>query len=99
MSSKAILPVLWELNPGHPNLLPCFYDQSKARKELLGCGAQEVVLPKLNAELVFILQQQSMTIDRALDSNRLFVIDRQRLVDYRKSIFSQFDANSRILLS
>ncbi|HTD89939.1 MAG TPA: glutathionylspermidine synthase family protein [Burkholderiales bacterium] len=29
MSSKAILPVLWELNPGHPNLLPCYYDQSK----------------------------------------------------------------------
>jgi glutathionylspermidine synthase len=27
MSSKAILPVLWELNPGHPNLLPCYYDQ------------------------------------------------------------------------
>ena len=24
MSSKAILPVLWELNPGHPNLLPCY---------------------------------------------------------------------------
>jgi glutathionylspermidine synthase len=29
MSSKAILPVLWELNPDHPNLLPCYYDQSK----------------------------------------------------------------------
>jgi glutathionylspermidine synthase len=28
MSSKAILPVLWELNPGHPNLLPCYYDQA-----------------------------------------------------------------------
>ncbi len=75
------------------------YDQSKARKELLGCGAREVILPKLNPELVFVLQQQSLTIDRALDSNRLFVIDRQRLVDYRKSIFSQFDANSHILLS
>ena len=29
MSSKALLPVLWELNPGHPNLLPCFYEQGK----------------------------------------------------------------------
>lgn len=74
------------------------YDQSKARKELLGCGAQEIVLPKLNPELVFFLQQQSMTIDRALDSHRLFIIDRQRLVDYRKSIFRQFDDNSRILV-
>lgn len=29
MSSKAILPVLWERNPNHPNLLPCFYEQSR----------------------------------------------------------------------
>lgn len=75
------------------------YDKSKARKELLGCGAQELTLDKLNTELVFFLQQQSMTIDKALESNRLFLIDRQRLVDYRRSIFSQFEANSRILLS
>jgi hypothetical protein len=75
------------------------YDQSKARKELLRCGASEVNMGKMNPELVFILQQQSLTIERALESNRLFLIDRQRLVDYRKSIFSQFDAISRILLS
>jgi hypothetical protein len=75
------------------------YDNSKARRELLGCGAQEIVLPKMNAELVFLLQQQSLTIEAALEGNQLFLIDRQRLVDYRKSIFSQFDANSRILLS
>lgn len=75
------------------------YDQSKARKELLGCGAKEVVLPKLGPELVYQLQQQSFTIERALESHRLFLIDRQRLVDYRKSIFSQFDDTERILTS
>ncbi|MDD5200225.1 MAG: hypothetical protein PHC88_10540 [Terrimicrobiaceae bacterium] len=75
------------------------YDHSKARKELLSCGAKEITLPKMNPEQVFFLQQQSMTIERALDSNRLFLIDRQRLVDYRRAIFSQFDATSRILLS
>jgi glutathionylspermidine synthase len=26
LSNKAILPVLWELFPGHPNLLPAFFD-------------------------------------------------------------------------
>lgn len=26
LSCKAILPVLWELNPGHPNLLPAYFD-------------------------------------------------------------------------
>ncbi|HUP94667.1 MAG TPA: glutathionylspermidine synthase family protein [Burkholderiales bacterium] len=26
LSCKAILPILWELNPGHPNLLPTYFD-------------------------------------------------------------------------
>jgi len=25
LSNKALLPLLWELNPGHPNLLPAYY--------------------------------------------------------------------------
>jgi hypothetical protein len=75
------------------------YDQSKARKELLGCGAKEMTLPKLTDHLVLFLQQNSLTLESALESNRLFLIDRQRMVDYRKSIFSQFDANESILLS
>ena len=28
LSNKGILPILWELNPGHPNLLPTFFDKS-----------------------------------------------------------------------
>ena len=26
LSNKGILPILWELNPGHPNLLECYRD-------------------------------------------------------------------------
>ncbi|HYD93058.1 MAG TPA: glutathionylspermidine synthase family protein [Candidatus Paceibacterota bacterium] len=26
-SNKAILPILWEMNPGHPNLLPSYFDR------------------------------------------------------------------------
>lgn len=29
LSSKGILPVLWRLFPGHPNLLPCFADSPR----------------------------------------------------------------------
>ena len=29
LSNKAILPVLWELHPDHPNLLPSFYEPQK----------------------------------------------------------------------
>jgi glutathionylspermidine synthase len=28
LSNKAILPILWELFPEHPNLLPAYYDSS-----------------------------------------------------------------------
>ncbi len=28
LSSKAILPILWKLNPGHPNLLPCYTEEA-----------------------------------------------------------------------
>lgn len=29
LSNKGILPILWELNPGHKNLLPAYYEPSK----------------------------------------------------------------------
>lgn len=29
LSNKAILPILWELNPGHPNLLPAYFEEGK----------------------------------------------------------------------
>lgn len=29
LSNKAILPILWELNPGHPNLLPAYFTPDK----------------------------------------------------------------------
>jgi len=75
------------------------YDQSKARKELQRCGAKEMTMPKMTDHLVVSLQQHSWTIDKALEGDRLFLIDRQRLVDYRKLIFSHFEANQSILLS
>lgn len=90
----------WLVVRNHKNMSTTrIYDQSKARKELLGCGAKEMTMRKLTDHLIIHLQQQSLTIQRALDSGRLFLIDRQRLVDYRKSIFSQFEANQSILLT
>jgi len=74
------------------------YDNSKARKELLNCGAKEILMPKMTDHLVLFLQQQSFTIDRALESDELFLIDRQRIVDYRRKIFNQFDSIKEILL-
>lgn len=51
LSNKAILPVLWELNPGHPNLLESYfeYDNFKlglnyAKKPLLSREGQNISL-------------------------------------------------------
>lgn len=30
VSNKALLPLLWEMFPGHPNLLPCFFSEQAA---------------------------------------------------------------------
>jgi glutathionylspermidine synthase len=49
LSNKAILPVLWELFPGHPNLLPCFYDRQGAthvKKPLLGREGANISVEK-----------------------------------------------------
>ena len=31
LANKGILPILWELNPGHPNLLPAYFDEEQLR--------------------------------------------------------------------
>ena len=33
LSNKAILPILWEMFPDHPNLLPASFDRAKHRRE------------------------------------------------------------------
>jgi glutathionylspermidine synthase len=48
-SNKGILPVLWELFPGHPNLLECYFDEPRgmrayARKPLLSREGANVQL-------------------------------------------------------
>jgi glutathionylspermidine synthase len=39
LSNKGLLPILWELNPGHPNLLPATFD----RWRLSGMGVEDYV--------------------------------------------------------
>jgi glutathionylspermidine synthase len=49
LSNKAILPVLWELFPGHPNLLESYFDDphtmiSYAQKPLLSREGANIIL-------------------------------------------------------
>lgn len=74
------------------------YDESRARKALATCDAREITLPRLEEHLVHFLQRSSFTIRRALDSNELFLIDRQRLVAYQRMIFEQLEQAQKLLL-
>ena len=57
LANKALLAVLWEMNPGHPNLLPCYLDQpgmltEYVRKPKLGRdgGNIQIVAPGYETE-------------------------------------------------
>lgn len=60
LSNKALLAILWELNPGHPNLLPAYLDGPRelaqtrgyAAKPLLGREGAGVTLHEPGAEPV-----------------------------------------------
>jgi len=74
------------------------YDKSRTREDLKQCGAREITMAKLPESLVYYLQTNSMTIQKALDSNSLFLIDRQRLIAYRRQLYQQLDSAREILL-
>jgi hypothetical protein len=74
------------------------YQNSRAREDLLKCGAKEIDLPKLSEHLTSILQINSWTIPQALASNSLDVLDRQRLVEYSRNFNRQLYAIQSMLL-
>ncbi len=56
LSNKGILPVLWELYPGHPNLLEARFDSpggmtSWVRKPLLGREGANITLHSPGADI------------------------------------------------
>ncbi|PTX93439.1 hypothetical protein DB345_17680 [Spartobacteria bacterium LR76] len=74
------------------------YDNSQARQTLLANGAIEVEMPKLQPHLAEILQGRSMTIDKAMESPEVNLLDRQRLIDFSRNWFEQLDNAKKILL-
>jgi len=58
LSNKAMLAILWELFPGHPNLLPCFFDpallpeQDYVKKPILAREGANVSLRRMGGALV-----------------------------------------------
>ncbi len=74
------------------------YQASHARTALLEAGAREIDLPKLAAHLNEELQRRSITIPEALAEGQLYLLDRQRLTDFQRRIFTLLDGVKEVLI-
>jgi glutathionylspermidine synthase len=57
LSNKAILPVLWKLFPGHPNLLESYFDDPHAMKNY----AQKPLLSREGANIVLVEEGKTIS--------------------------------------
>ncbi|MCJ2069495.1 glutathionylspermidine synthase family protein [Methylobacterium sp. J-030] len=58
LSNKGILPLLWERHPGHPNLLPAYFEDDPRRFELGTSFARKPLLGREGANVTIIMDGQ-----------------------------------------
>lgn len=54
LSNKGLLPYLWKMAPGHPNLLPAFFDDDPARAELGTRFARKPIFSREGANVLLV---------------------------------------------
>lgn len=54
LSNKGILPLLWEMFPGHPNLLPAFFENDPKAAELGGSYVRKPLLSREGANVTLV---------------------------------------------
>ena len=54
LSNKGLLPMLWEMSPGHPNLLPAFFEEDPRKAELGGRFAKKPMLSREGANVLLV---------------------------------------------
>ena len=63
LSNKGILPLLWQMAPGHPNLLQCYFDDDPAKAALGGRFARKPLHSREGSNITLV--DGATTIDRA----------------------------------
>lgn len=63
LSNKGILPLLWQMAPGHPNLLESYFDDDPAKSALQGRFAKKPLYSREGSNIVLV--DGDSTIDRA----------------------------------
>ena len=90
LSNKGILPLLWEMAPGHPNLLPAFFEDDPRRGEI---GNEYVIKP------IYSREGANITL---IDSERMIEGDRGRygaegMVRQALAKLPRFDGNYPVI--
>jgi glutathionylspermidine synthase len=62
LSNKGLLPLLWEMAPGHPNLLPAFFETDPRKAELGGSFAKKPLYSREGANVLLV--RDSAVLDR-----------------------------------
>lgn len=58
LSNKGILPLLWERYPGHPNLLPAYFEDDPRKFDLGGSFARKPLLGREGANVTIVTDGQ-----------------------------------------
>ena len=75
------------------------YDNSNIRKRLLDeLGACEITMPKLYDWLVTALNQHNLTVTAAIAPGEISLIDRQRLLNWQRTLVAQIELAGSFLL-
>ena len=61
LSNKGLLPLLWEMFEGHPNLLPAYFEGDPAARELGGNYVRKPLLSRQGANIEIIRDGKTQT--------------------------------------
>ncbi len=54
LSNKGILPLLWEMFPGHPNLLPAYFEDDPQTRRLGACFVRKPLFSREGANVTLV---------------------------------------------
>ena len=74
LSNKGILPLLWEMAPRHPNLLPAYFDSEDARAKLQGSFARKPLYSREGANVTLVVRNEVVDSDDGVYGREGFVV-------------------------
>ena len=74
LSNKGILPLLWEMAPNHPNLLPAWFDDDTARTRLQGSYARKPLYSREGSNVTLVVRGEVVDSDDGAYGREGFIV-------------------------